>query len=130
MLQLYAVLYLSLQDNNWTKYAVSSNFIVQGSGTHDAYTIETNLDSGYPRDYYDQYIELYDANSHKLLIGYGPTDSYCLQGLSIESSHHDNRSLLSNDLTLSLSGTGTCDLPLLLLLVSAWSHRQCTKTKA
>lgn len=120
----YAVLYLSQQDNNWIEYAVSSNFTVRGSGSYDAYTIDANLDSGYPSGYYDQYIEIYDAYSHEFLIGHGPRDSYSLQALPIESSYHDNRFTLSSDISLSFTGTGTFGIPLLLPLLSAWGYRR------
>lgn len=125
----YAVLYLSLTDNNWIEYAVSSNFTVRGSGSFDAFTIDADLDSGYPSGYYNHYIEIYDAYTHDFLIGHGPGESSAFYGLPIESSYHDNRFVLSSDITLSFTGTGSLGLPLLLPLACAWSFRRWTSRK-
>lgn len=119
----YAVLYLSNAGGAWTEYAVTGNFTVSGSGPSDRYTLDANLDSGYPSGYYEHYVEIYDAHTHELVSTYGPEDSYSLQELPFESSHHDNDDYyygggsVDTSVSLSFSGTGPVGLPSLAVLL-------------
>ncbi len=100
----YAVLYISQNNEPWSEYAVTGNFTVTGSGAADTVQIETNLESGYPSGYYDHYIEIYDAYDHSLLLSYGPNHSHHVRGLPFESYYDDS---LYSPVTVSLSFSGT-----------------------
>ena len=58
----YAVFYLSQNNGPWFEYAVTGNFNVSGSSASDSVSIETTFETGYPGDYYDILVEVYDAN--------------------------------------------------------------------
>ncbi len=102
----YAVLYLSQNNNPWSEYAVTGNFTVTGSGSADTVQIETNLESGYPSGYYDHYIEVYDAYDHSLLLNYGPNHSHHVRGLPFES-YYDDSHYSPVTVSLSFSGAGS-----------------------
>ncbi len=103
----YAVLYLANEGGPWNEYAVTGNFTISGSGSADTFSLNAELDSGYPSGYYNHYIEVYDAHTHELIGTYGPEDSHQLYGLPIESRMHDDAFHFDTDITLSFSGAGS-----------------------
>ncbi|MEM7260165.1 MAG: choice-of-anchor H family protein, partial [Pseudomonadota bacterium] len=104
----YAVLYVSTPGGPWIEYAVTSNFLVGGSGGGDAYTINATLDNGYQTGYYDHYIEVYDAYTDEYLAGFGPQDSHVLHGLPFESTPFDHHRGIAS-VSLNFTGTGAID---------------------
>lgn len=113
----YAALYLATDGGPWNEYAVTSNFTVRGRGSEDTFSLQAELDSGYPRGYYNHHIEIYDAYSHELIGSYGPADSHQFHGLPMESRIHEDQFSIGTDITLSFSGTGSMDIELLALCV-------------
>lgn len=111
----YAVLYLANEGGPWNEYAVTGNFTISGSGSADTFSLNAELDSGYPSGYYNHYIEVYDAYTHELIGTYGPDDSHQFFGLPIESRMHDDELHFGTDISLSFSGTGSMG-PITLLL--------------
>lgn len=126
---IYSVLYLSLAGGQWVEYAVTGDFTVYGAGPGDTYTLQADLDIGYPSGYYDQLIEVYDAHSHELLTSFGPNDAHSLHRIPFESRQHDHLFSFDSDLTFSFTGTGSFGLPLLLPLVSLFAYRRSGKRK-
>ena len=110
----YAILYLATEGGPWNEYAVTSNFTISGSGSADAFSLQAQLDSGYPSDYYNHHIEIYDAYTDELIGTYGPADSHLLVDLPIESRFHDNSVSIvagvsvgfGNNTNLTIAGTG------------------------
>ena len=113
----YAVLYLAADGGPWNEYAVTGNFTISGRGSADTFSLQAELDRGYPSGYYDHYIEIYDAHSHELIGTYGPADSHLFAGLPVEGRSNDtflNNTVVSfgadvgfgNNVNLSIAGTG------------------------
>lgn len=103
----YARLFLSLEQGPWVEYAVTDNFSVTSVGG-DAYYVDTDLVEGFPPGYYDLRIEVYDALDDYLLASYGPADSAEVTLLPLEDELAD--SAFVNEpagvLTISDSGGG------------------------
>ena len=87
--RLYADIYLSFEGGPWNLLYTTDRFNVTESTTRDEYVVETELDSGYPTGYYDVLIELYDANSDRFLLDYGPYQNSELSSLPMEDRRHD-----------------------------------------
>jgi len=112
----YAVFYLVDGYGTRLEYAVTSDFVVSGYNSDDAIFIETRLDSGYRSDYYDHYIEIYDAYSHSLLLHYGPENNHHFHHLPFESHYWDTRGGSYASVSLSFGGAGSLSFAPLLLL--------------
>ena len=87
--RLYAYIYLSFEGGPWNLLYTTDRFNLAASSTRDEYVVETELDSGYPTGYYDVLIELYDANSDRFLLDYGPYQNADLSALPMEDRRHD-----------------------------------------
>ena len=85
----YAVLYLSLEDGPWNEYAATDIFSIYESSGDDEYVVITELLSGYPTGSYDILIELFDAYDDAFVAGYGPIDTSELAFLPLEDSGWD-----------------------------------------
>ena len=85
----YAVVYLSLEDGPWNEYSATENFTLFGSAAEDEFVIVTELASGYPTGSYDLLIELFDAYDDTFLASYGPVDTSELAFLPLEDSNRD-----------------------------------------
>lgn len=85
----YAVVYLSLNDGPWNEYSATDNFTLYGSAAEDEYVIVTELTSGYPTGSYDLLIELFDAYDDSFLASFGPVDTSELAFLPLEDSNRD-----------------------------------------
>lgn len=85
----YAVVYLSLEDGPWNEYSATENFTLFGSAAEDEFGIVTELASGYPTGSYDLLIELFDAYDDTFLASYGPVDTSELAFLPLEDSNRD-----------------------------------------
>jgi hypothetical protein len=87
--EVYAVVYLSLNDGPWNEYTATENFTLFGSAVEDEYVVVTELVSGYPTGSYDLLIELFDAYDDRFLASYGPVDTSELAFLPLEDSNRD-----------------------------------------
>ncbi len=85
----YAVLYLSLEDGPWNEYAATELFSIHGSSSDDEYIVVTELVAGYPTGSYDILIELFDAYDDRFVASYGPYDTPELTFLPLEDSELD-----------------------------------------
>ena len=85
----YAVVYLSLEDGPWNEYSVTDNFTLYGQAAEDEYVIVTELVSGYPTGSYDLLIELFDAYDDSFLASFGPVDTSELAFLPLEDADRD-----------------------------------------
>lgn len=103
----YARLFLSLEQGPWVEYAATDNFAVQAIGG-DSYYVDTDLVEGFPPGYYDLRIEVYDAVDDYLLATYGPRDSAEVTLLPLEDEFEDD--VFVNEpvgvITISDSGGG------------------------
>ena len=85
----YAVLYLSLEDGPWNEYAATDIFSIYESSGDDEYIVVTELVSGYPTGSYDILIELFDAYDDAFVASYGPIDTSELAFLPLEDAGWD-----------------------------------------
>ncbi len=85
----YAVLYLSLEDGPWNEYAATEIFSIHGTSSDDEYIVVTELVTGYPTGSYDILIELFDAYDDRFVASYGPFDTPELTFLPLEDSEWD-----------------------------------------
>lgn len=103
----YARLFLSLEQGPWIEYAVTDDFSVTSVGG-DSFYVDTDLVEGFPPGYYDLRIEVYDAIDDYLLATYGPPESAELTLLPLEDELADSAFVneLAGVLTISDSGGG------------------------
>ena len=87
--EVYAVLYLSLEDGPWNEYAVTDDFLIQGASSDDEYVVVTELISGYPTGSYDLLIELFDTWDGSFVASFGPADTSELAFLQLEDAERD-----------------------------------------
>ena len=129
--EVYAVVYLSLDFGPWNEYGVTEDFWIFGASGTDEYVLVTELMSGYPTGDYDLLIELFDADDNFLLASFGPDETSALSFLPLEDFNRDEP---IDDVPVAIShgGGGAADawtigILLLLLVVSAvrkiWRRR-------
>lgn len=87
--EVYAVLYLSLDGGPWNEYAVTDNFVINGTSSDDDYVIVTELLSGYPSGSYDLLIELFDTYDGSFVAWFGPDETPALAFLPLEDADRD-----------------------------------------
>jgi hypothetical protein len=85
----YAVLLLSADGLHWEELHITEDFLIRGTSPRDAYEIEVELVSGYPRGFYDVLVELYDSERALLLDEFGPAQSSALALLPLEDVYSD-----------------------------------------
>jgi hypothetical protein len=85
----YAELYLSQDGVNWELYHTTDDFWIGGETSDDELYVETELLTGYPTDYYDLLVELYDADFGTFSDEFGPNQSDLMALLPIEDSTRD-----------------------------------------
>ena len=107
----YARLYLSRNGNPWIEYAISDDFSVLASDDSDNYVIETDFVEGYPTDYYDVLIEIYDTFDGALVAEYGPAESVDMLDLPIEDELSDRAPVR---IAVSSGGGGSAGFMVLL----------------
>ncbi|MFK7732897.1 MAG: choice-of-anchor H family protein [Pseudomonadales bacterium] len=123
----FARLYLSRNGGVWTEYAVTENFSVLESDASDNYVVETDLLEGYPSDYYDALIEVYDAFDGDLVAEFGPADSVDMIELPLEDELND-RAFVQIAVSTGSGGGGSIGMQLLfgligLLMLQVWYHK-------
>ncbi|AWL13430.1 hypothetical protein HMF8227_02982 [Saliniradius amylolyticus] len=82
---------LSISDDlyHYQTYHVSSDIRVEGDSTSDVFSVETELAADFPPSDYSFAIELYDANTHRLLEVYDSDDDSDLLYVPLESREYD-----------------------------------------
>jgi hypothetical protein len=89
-MDVYAVVWLSFEDGPWEEFITTDIYTLDGTSTLDFYRVETELQQGYPRGYYDVLLELYDPATGQLLAELGPVDSAALDELPLEDADRDS----------------------------------------
>ena len=84
----YGVIYLGRNDR-YEAIHVTSEFVLYGEDSSDAFVVESHLLSGFPAADYDVLIELYDAYSEQLVAYSDGYDDADLAYLSLESDNHE-----------------------------------------
>ena len=89
MVDVYAEMYLSRNGGPWEHYATTDIFTIVGDSTQDDYELLTTLRSGYPADYYDVLIDLYELGYNDVVATISSDDVDGLYALPLESSDRD-----------------------------------------
>ena len=87
----FAELYLSADGVNWEHYHSTEDFWIGGESGDDEFFVDTELQSGYPKGYYDLLIELYDADIGSFADEFGPRESAGMELLPLEDKTQDPR---------------------------------------
>jgi len=119
----YAALYLSRDGGPWQLYYTTANFRIDGAIADDEYLVETELFEGYPTDYYDVLIEVYDADFGDLVAEYGPGDTSGLAFLPLEDQLKDTPVFVGDGFVVVDGGGGATGLGLLALALLALRRR-------
>lgn len=85
----YLEAYLRGTHGTWENIHSSRVFTVYGTSGFDDYEIETELVSGFPADYYDVLVEVYEARSGKLVAEFGPAQSPSFSLVPLEDVNRD-----------------------------------------
>jgi hypothetical protein len=121
----FAELYLSSDGVTWEHYHTTDDFWIGGETGDDELYVETELVTGYPTDYYDLLIELYDADFLTFSDEYGPNQSELMALLPLEDATRDPEP--TPTVTVIDHGGGAFSwllLPALLVAGSAgWARR-------
>jgi hypothetical protein len=86
----YAKFWVRPQGGEWFEEHVSDDFLVDSSGTEDAYILTADWISGYPSAYYDVQIDLHDASSGALVASAG-SERPELSRIPLEDQARDTR---------------------------------------
>jgi len=113
--EVYALLYISKNGGPWTHYFTTDSFIIEGDTDLDEYEVITTLLSGYPSDYYDVLIDLYQVDYNDIVANYSSDDSNALYALPLESADYDEPYVESYIEVVEISGGSIYWLLLLIL---------------
>lgn len=116
--EVYAVVYLSLDGGPWNEYSVTDNFWLFGSSADDEFNIVTELISGYPTGSYDLLIELFDGYSDEFLSSFGPVDTSELAFLPLEDANRDVPYVPPPTTVVVHEHGGAFGLPSILMLIA------------
>lgn len=86
----YARFWVRPQGGEWIEEHVSEDFLVDSSGTADAYSLTADWVSGYPTAYYDVQLDLHDAATDGLVASAG-SERPELSRLPLEDQARDTR---------------------------------------
>lgn len=117
----YARFWVRAQGGEWIEEHVSEDFLVDSSGTEDAYSLTADWISGYPTAYYDVQIDLHDAATGALIASAG-SERPELSRIPLEDQARDTRVSPPNpgggggDTTSREGGGGAVTLWLLFVL--------------
>jgi len=89
-MDVYAVVWLSFEDGPWEEFITTDVYTLEGTSSLDFYRVESELQQGYPRGYYDVLLELYDPVTGLLLAEIGPVDTAALDELPLEDADRDS----------------------------------------
>lgn len=101
----YAALYLSLNGGPWELYYTTDDFEINGAIADDEYLVQTELFDGYPTDFYDVLIEIYDADFGDFVAEFGPADNAGLAVLPLEDQLKDTPVVVGSGF-VSVAGGG------------------------
>ena len=113
--EVYALLYISKDGGPWTHYYTTDNFIIESDSQLDEYEVMTTFLSGYPTDYYDILIDLYQVGYSDIVASYSSDDSNALYALSLESADYDEPYF--EDIEIHHGGSISIVIIILLLLM-------------
>ncbi|RTR32734.1 choice-of-anchor H family protein [Shewanella atlantica] len=85
----YAELYLSRDGGPWVHYYSTDIFTIIGDSSDDDFEVLTTLHTGYPADYYDVLIDLYEVGFDDIVATISSDDTDNLYALPLESSDRD-----------------------------------------
>ncbi|MCH1918573.1 choice-of-anchor H family protein [Shewanella sp. A3A] len=88
----YAVIYTSRNGGEWRHLHTTDVFYLQGESAYDSYEVVTSLDSGFPTDYYDVLIDLYEYGYDDVVATISSDNSNSLYALPLQSFDRDNDS--------------------------------------
>ena len=109
-LTLYASLYIIDNYGNWIPLQNSSTFVVSGYSSHDGVDISFGLNSGFDPQNYRLGVEIYNAQTHNLLLTSTTPDATPVR---MESVDYDDSAYGYDDYYYSAHAAGS--LPLLML---------------
>ena len=116
----YAVIYTSRNGGDWRHLHTTDVFYLQGNSAYDSYEVTTSLDSGFPTDYYDVLIDLYEVGYNDVVATISSDDVNSLYALPLQSYDRDVDSYSEE---VVVSGGSLAWTPLLALGVLAWRRR-------
>ncbi|MFK7888911.1 MAG: choice-of-anchor H family protein [Gammaproteobacteria bacterium] len=121
----YAALYLSLNGGPWELYYTTDDFEINGAIADDEYVVETELFDGYPTDFYDVLVEIYDADFGDFVAEFGPADSSALAVLPLEDQLRDTPVAVGGGfLAVNNGGGGALGGSLIALGLLAFARRR------
>ncbi len=132
VVDVYAVVYLSLDGGPWNELAVTESFPIFGATSDDEYVLVTELLSGYPTGYYDVLIELFDSYDGEFLVDFGPEDTSELSFLPLEDFNRDDPSFDDPVMVIHDGGGGATSwwmISMMLLLLLGTSLRNNRKRR-
>ena len=103
----YAVLSLRASRGPFVPYYATEVFTLVGTAAWDDYEVTTSLVEGFPADYYDVLIEVFDAGYGDLLTAYGPYESGSLSALPLEDELGEDGWIGGPPVTYSHGGGGS-----------------------
>ncbi len=110
----YAEMYLSRDGGPWVHYYSTDIFTIIGDSSDDDFEVLTTLHNGYPADYYDVLIDLYEVGFDDIVATISSDDTDNLYGLPLESSDRDD--IYIGDSSSEGHGGGSLSLFGLLIL--------------
>jgi len=110
----YAELYLSRDGGPWVHYYSTDIFTIIGDSSDDDFEVLTTLHTGYPADYYDVLIDLYEVGFDDIVATISSDDTDNLYALPLESSDRDE--VYIGDSSSEGHGGGTLSLLGLFIL--------------
>ncbi len=118
--EVFAVVYLSYEGGDWTEYAETETFVINGSSGTDEYVIVSDLVAGYPAGSYDILIELFDDYDGSFVADIGPENTSELAFLPLEDSQRDSTGPVVTPVVVNHGGGGgAADLFTVVLLLMA-----------
>lgn len=117
----YAVIYTSRNGGDWQLLHTTDVFYLQGNSSFDSYEVTTSLDSGFPTDYYDVLIDLYEVGYDDVVATISSDDLNSLYALPLQSYDRDVDSYSEE---VVVSGGSLAWMPLLALGLLGWSRRK------
>lgn len=113
---LFVRVFLRGSDGAWSEVFESDVFTIYGNSGFDDYVIESELYAGFPPDYYDVLVEVYDAYNSELVLEHGPREAAAFSLLPMEDLALDARNLPPT--AFSTGGGGSLDGNALLFLLA------------
>ncbi|MBT8137360.1 MAG: choice-of-anchor H family protein [Gammaproteobacteria bacterium] len=113
---LYLRVFLRGSDGIWDEIFESDVFTIYGNSGLDDYAVESELYAGFPADYYDVLVEVYDAYSGALVVEHGPREAAAFSLLPMEDLALDARNLPPT--AFSSGGGGSLGYAALLFLLT------------